>query len=72
MAISSVLKCSKQGGIVHFGFAINNFEDVVAKCEEMGVAMPFGVVEWEKSRSVYINDPNGYEVELSERQGGGL
>ena len=62
----------KQGGIAHFGFAIDNFEDVVAKCEEMGIEMPYGVVEWEKSRSVYISDPNGYELELSERQGGGL
>ena len=62
----------KQGGIAHFGFAIDNFEDVVAKCEEMGIEMPYGVVKWEKSRSVYISDPNGYELELSEIQGGGL
>ena len=62
----------KQGGIAHFGLAIENFEDMVAKCEAMGIEMPYGVVEWEKSRSVYISDPNGYELELSERQGGGL
>ena len=62
----------KQGGIAHFGFAIDNFEDVVAKCVKMGVEMPYGVIEWEKSRSVYISDPDGYELELSERQGGGL
>ncbi len=62
----------KEGGIAHFGFAIDNFEDVVAKCEEMGIEMPYGVVDWEKSRSVYISDPDGYELELSERQGGGL
>ena len=62
----------KQGGIAHFGFAIDNFEDVVAKCVKMGVETPYGVIEWEKSRSVYISDPDGYELELSERQGGGL
>ena len=62
----------KQGGIAHFGFAIDNFEDVVAKCEEMSIEMPYGVIPWEKSRSVYIRDPNGYELELSEKQGGGL
>ena len=34
--------------------------------------MPYGVYEWEYSRSVYITDPNGYEVELTEVFGGGL
>jgi lactoylglutathione lyase len=62
----------KHGGIAHFGFAIDNFEDVVAKCEGMGVEMPYGVIEWEESRSVYIRDLNRYEIELSEQQGGGL
>jgi hypothetical protein len=30
------------------------------------------VVAWQKSRSIYIKDPNGYEIELSEVWGGGL
>jgi lactoylglutathione lyase len=44
----------------------------VEKCEQMDVPMPYGVIEWESSRSVYITDPKGYEVELSKVQGGGL
>jgi catechol 2,3-dioxygenase-like lactoylglutathione lyase family enzyme len=60
------------GGIGHFGLHVKNFSDVVEKCAAMNVPMPYGIVEWEKSRSVYIVDPNGYEVELSEFQGGGL
>lgn len=59
-------------GLNHFGFHVENFEDIVEKCESMGIPMPYGVVNWEKSRSVYIVDPNGYEVELSEFNGGGL
>lgn len=62
----------KQGGISHFGFSVKNFADIVEKCKEMGVEMPHGVVQWERSRSVYILDPNGYEIDLSEKQGGGL
>jgi lactoylglutathione lyase len=31
-----------------------------------------GSVQWPKSRSVYISDPNGYEIELAEIWGGGL
>ena len=59
-------------GLNHFGFHVENFEDIVEKCEAMEIPMPYGVVSWEKSRSVYIVDPNGYEVELSEVNGGGL
>ena len=59
-------------GINHVGFHIQNFDEVVDKCESMGIAMPYGVTEWEHSRSVYIIDPNGYEVELTEVFGGGL
>jgi catechol 2,3-dioxygenase-like lactoylglutathione lyase family enzyme len=59
-------------GLNHFGFHIENFEEIVEKCESMGISMPYGVVNWEKSRSVYIVDPNRYEVELSEFNEGGL
>jgi lactoylglutathione lyase len=59
-------------GINHFGFHIENFDQIVEKCEQMDVPMPYGVIEWESSRSVYITDPKGYKVELSEVQGGGL
>lgn len=59
-------------GLNHFGFHVENFDDIVEKCEAMDIPMPYGVVQWEKSRSVYIVDPNGYEVELSEFNGGGL
>ncbi len=59
-------------GLNHFGFHVENFDDIVEKCESMDISMPYGVVNWEKSRSVYIVDPNGYEVELSEFNGGGL
>lgn len=59
-------------GINHIGFHIQNFDEVVSKCESMGITMPYGVIQWEHSRSVYIIDPNGYEVELTEIFGGGL
>ena len=30
------------------------------------------IVDWEKSKSVYIVDPSGYDIELGEISGGGL
>ena len=31
-----------------------------------------GPLNWEKSTSIYIQDPNGYEIELSKVFGGGI
>jgi lactoylglutathione lyase len=59
-------------GINHIGFHIENFDEIVEKGKTLKISMPYGVIECESSRSVYIIDPNGYEVELSEVQAGGL
>lgn len=64
---------SPEGGIAHFGFNVENFDEVISKCGELGVQILYdGVVNWEKSKSVYIVDPSGYELELGEVSGGGL
>ena len=60
-------------GINHFGFYIENFGEIIKICERLGVKVEYGgEVEWGKSKSVYIEDPNGYTIELSNRKGGGL
>ena len=62
-----------EGGIAHFGFYVSNFNAVLEKCTMLGVQVLYGgIVEWEKSKSVYVLDPNGYEIELSKISGGGL
>ena len=64
---------SPEGGIAHFGFNVANFNEIIEKCEELKVEMLYGgIVDWETSKSVYIVDPNGYEIELGEVPGGGL
>jgi catechol 2,3-dioxygenase-like lactoylglutathione lyase family enzyme len=66
-------KMSPEGGIAHFGFNIENFEEIIEKCNSLGVEVLYdGPVQFEKSRSVYIKDPSGYDIELSEIPGGGL
>ena len=60
-------------GIAHFGFNVSDFPAAVKFCEENGIRILYnGALEWEKSRSLYIEDPNGYHIELSEVMGGGL
>ena len=59
--------------INHFGFNVADFSSIEASLREKGVKMNYGgAVESGKSRSIYIEDPSGYEIELSERVGGGL
>jgi len=57
-------------GVNHFGFNISNFKEILKHCRDKNI--PHYEYDWEKSHSVYITDPNGYEIELSEVQGGGL
>lgn len=60
-------------GIAHFGLNVEDFPAAVARCKELGVTILYGgELEWENSRSLYIEDPNGYHIELSEVAGGGL
>ena len=67
------VKCYKKKGFNHISFHIENFSDIEQKCKEMNLNIEYGgVLKWSKSRSIYINDPNGYEIEFSEIWGGGL
>ncbi|PIW35462.1 MAG: VOC family protein, partial [Nitrosopumilales archaeon CG15_BIG_FIL_POST_REV_8_21_14_020_33_23] len=59
--------------IAHFGFHVENFDEIMKICTSLGVKIYYdGPVQFEKSRSIYISDPNGYDIELSEVFGGGL
>ncbi len=73
LCMYEVPSMTPEGGIAHFGFNITNFDQIISKCEGLGVKILYGgIIEWEKSRSVYIIDPSGYELELGEVLGGGL
>ncbi|HSB84206.1 MAG TPA: VOC family protein [Nitrosarchaeum sp.] len=62
-----------EGAIAHFGFHVENFDEIMEICKSLDVKIYYdGPVQFEKSRSVYISDPSGYDIELSEVQGGGL
>ena len=59
--------------INHFGFALKDFDQAleILQNNEVGFVND-RVIHWERSRSVYIQDPNGHLIELSEKVGGGL
>ena len=59
--------------INHFGFHVEDFEKLERRLQENNVKISYGgAVQNGKSRSIYIEDPSGYEIELSEQLGGGL
>jgi catechol 2,3-dioxygenase-like lactoylglutathione lyase family enzyme len=73
LCLYEVPDMSPEGGIAHFGFHIENFEEIIDACKRLGVQILYGgEVNWEKSKSVYIVDPSGYEIELGQVSGGGL
>ena len=62
-----------EGGIAHFGFHVENFDEIMETCKSLDIKIYYeGPVQFEKSRSIYISDPSGYDIELSEVLGGGL
>ena len=59
--------------IHHFGFYVDDFALALKELEERDIELNYGcVVQQGKSRSAYITDPNGYEIELAEKLGGDL
>ena len=73
LCLYEVPDMSPEGGITHFGFHVRNFEEIADKCKEFGVEILYGgLVTFDDSKSFYIEDIDGYVIELSEIFGGGL
>ena len=66
----------KNNNIGHFGFHIKFTEDIVKKLEEQNANVRYyngqAVIQYPNSKSIYINDPDGNQIELSEQFAGGL
>jgi catechol 2,3-dioxygenase-like lactoylglutathione lyase family enzyme len=60
--------------IHHFGLHVADFDGALEELREKGIELHYGggVVQQGKSRSMYVRDPNGYEIELVEKLGGDL
>ena len=64
--------------INHWGFVVSDFDRLRAALEEAGVEVLYrdngadGLVEYPRSRSLYVADPDGNEIELTSVFGGGL
>lgn len=61
----------KREDLSHIGFNIENFDQVIQSLEELNIPVD---LDWDYkySKSIYITDPSGYEIELSEKFGGDI
>ena len=65
---------SQSGHINHFGFHIEDFPKALNYIKENQIELGYGsgITDHQNSKSIYIVDPNGYEIELSEKFGAHL
>jgi len=60
-----------QEDLVHLAFQVENLDDTIAQLEAKGIALTEGPMKTSSgSRFVFIDAPDGYEVELIERPPG--
>jgi lactoylglutathione lyase len=58
----------------HVGFVVDDIEETVRRIHDLGLRLAFNdtVVKWPRSKSAYIRDPDGIDIEFTDRFGGGL
>jgi len=58
----------------HVGFVVDDMDETVRRIHDLGYKLQFhdAVVQWPRSRSAYVADPDGILIEFTERFGGGL
>ena len=81
LAIYQTDKLSNVNKINHWGFSLDpseNIESAIDKLRFNNVHILYdtppdnGIVNWPRSKSIYIIDPDGYEIEISSSFGGNL
>lgn len=67
---------NKKSNINHIGFNIDFYENIVEDLENLNVKLEYyngkAIIQYPMSRSIYIHDPDGNEIELSSKLAGGL
>jgi catechol 2,3-dioxygenase-like lactoylglutathione lyase family enzyme len=59
--------------INHVGFVVDDIDEAVRRIQALGLPLEFGkTLDWTRSRSAYVKDPDGILIEFTNRFGGGL
>ena len=57
--------------INHVGFVVDDIDETVDRIRALGLPLE-GTVDYPRSRSAYVIDPDGIMIEITNRLGGGL
>lgn len=64
---------TKPSGFNHFGINVDKFDDMIERLKKYEIKIQYGgVIEWPKSKSAYIEGPDGEEIEITQYFGGKL
>jgi lactoylglutathione lyase len=60
--------------INHVGFVVDDIDETVRRIHGLGIRLLFNdaPVQWPRSRSAYVTDPDGIMIEFTDRFGGAL
>jgi catechol 2,3-dioxygenase-like lactoylglutathione lyase family enzyme len=60
--------------INHVGFVVDDIDETVRRIHGLGLRLEANdtTVDWPRSRSAYVKDPDGILIEITNRFGGGL
>jgi lactoylglutathione lyase len=59
--------------INHVGFVVDDIDETVRRIHGLGIRVESGkTLDWPRSRSAYVRDPDGIMIEFTNRFGGGL
>jgi len=59
--------------INHVGFVVDDIDETIRRIQGLGLQLEFGkTLDWPRSRSAYVKDPDGILIEFTNRFGGGL
>ena len=73
LALYEVENFRQHGSINHLGFNVESIEGALAYFKSKNIPLNWGgLVEYPDSESIYIEDPDGYEIEVSNNFAGGL
>jgi catechol 2,3-dioxygenase-like lactoylglutathione lyase family enzyme len=60
--------------INHVGFVVDDIDETVSRIRQLGLSLAYGdkTLDWPRSRSAYVIDPNGIVIEITNKFGGAL
>lgn len=72
LAIYQTDHVNEQARVNHVGFHVKNYDQTHEYCVNHNIKITQDTFQYPLSRSFYIEDPNGLEIEIAEKFAGGL